>query len=165
MLTSATFTGLIQLKEQDAMKRLRILLTAIAFAAFAAAGVSGPAGAATVPAAPIHWATHAAAASDQYLPADGNVQPNAGCGVELHVFKIWETTCDGTYATTACTPGHQGYMPFVPSYASNGCEFRVWIYTGPNRTGNNLCINPRTSDGYLHQAYVWFWVSDNQADC
>ena len=138
---------------------------AIAIAAIAAVGTSGPAGAATVPAAQTHWTTHDATVSGQYLPINGSVQPDAGCGVQLHVFKIWETTCSGTSATTACTPSDQGPMPFVPAFASNGCEFRVWIYTGAHRTGNNLCINPKTSDGALHQTYVWFWVSDNESNC
>jgi hypothetical protein len=147
------------------IRHLRGLLagTAIAFAVVAAVG-AGPAGAATVNAAPVHWTTHAATASSQYLPADEYV-PDAGCGVDLHVFKIWATTCSGVTATTACTSYDQGRMPLIPSYASNGCEFRVWIYTGANKTGNNLCINPKTSDGSLDQNYVWFWVSNNKSNC
>lgn len=148
------------------IRPMRRLLTgaALAFAALVTVGAAGPAGAATVHATPAHWTTQAATASGQDIPANGYIQPDTGCGVQLHVFKIWETTCSGPSATTACTPYDQGSMP-VPAYASNGCEFRVWIYTGANRTGNNLCINPKTSDGYLHQTYVWFWVSDNESNC
>jgi hypothetical protein len=68
-----------------------------------------------------------------------------------------------------CVSGLQGfisgYPQLYPRYVSNGCNWRVWIYSGANRTGNNLCVNPRTADQYLHRNYIWFWISRNGSNC
>jgi hypothetical protein len=52
-----------------------------------------------------------------------------------------------------------GYPGLYPRYVSNGCNWRVWIYSGVNRTVNNLCVNPRTADHYIHRNHIWFWIS------
>ena len=65
--------------------------------------------------------------------------------------------------------GLQGFINgdpgLYPRYVSNGCNWRAWIYSGVNRTGNNLCVNPRTADQYLHRNYIWFWISSNGTNC
>jgi hypothetical protein len=86
------------------------------------------------------------------------------CGFFSGAWAIYGSGCSsGT--PYSCKSGSQGSLAFRPSYISNDCTVRVWLYTGNGRTGTSLCVNPRTADNYLHTAYHYAWVSDNNADC
>lgn len=86
------------------------------------------------------------------------------CGFFSGDWAIYGSGCSsGT--PYSCKSGTQGYLAFRPSYISNDCTVRVWLYTGKGRTGTSLCVNPKTADNYLHTSYDYGWVSDNKANC
>jgi hypothetical protein len=67
----------------------------------------------------------------------------------------------------ACSISQQGFINgnVSPAYVSNGCDDRLWLYTGAHRTGNSLCVNKDTADHFLHQLYIWYFMSGNPANC
>ena len=71
---------------------------------------------------------------------------------------------NGTILNKDCTFGNEG--PIVaPHKVSNDCSVRVWLYTHDHRTGRTLCLDPGTTTGMLHTAWVYFWVSKNPNVC
>jgi hypothetical protein len=80
--------------------------------------------------------------------------------------RFYTSNCTAI-AGKPCNSYLQGFIDGTvsPRYVANGCNVRVWLYTGVNRTGNNLCVSPGTLDGYLHQNYIWFWISANHNGC
>jgi hypothetical protein len=147
------------------IKDLRKLFAgaALALAAIATAGAL-PAAAANASAAPVAWNTTQTATAGQSLSPSERLQPDITCHIYSNRFTIYHANCaGGTY--TRCIHYSQGPLPFIPRYASNGCSVRVWLYTATHRHGHALCINPRTADHYLHQNYVWDWISDNGSRC
>ena len=71
---------------------------------------------------------------------------------------------NGTILNKDCTFGNEG--PIVaPHKVSNECSVRVWLYTNDHRTGRTLCLDPGTTTGILHTAWVYFWVSKNPNVC
>jgi hypothetical protein len=71
---------------------------------------------------------------------------------------------NGTILNKDCTFGNEG--PIVaPHKVSNDCSVRVWLYTNAHRTGRTLCLDPKTTTGTLHTAWVYFWVSKNPNVC
>jgi transcriptional regulator with XRE-family HTH domain len=71
---------------------------------------------------------------------------------------------NGTILNKDCTFGNEG--PIVaPHKVSNDCSVRVWLYIHDHRTGRTLCLDPGTTTGILHTAWVYFWVSKNPNVC
>ena len=71
---------------------------------------------------------------------------------------------NGTILNKDCTFGNEG--PIVaPHKVSNNCSVRVWLYTHDHRTGRALCLDPKTTTGILHTAWIYFWVSKNPNVC
>jgi transcriptional regulator with XRE-family HTH domain len=71
---------------------------------------------------------------------------------------------NGTILNKDCAFGNEG--PIVaPHKVSNDCIVRVWLYTQDHRTGRTLCLDPGTTTGMLHTAWVYFWVSKNPSVC
>jgi hypothetical protein len=137
---------------------------ALALAAITTAGAL-PAAAASTPAASAVWNnTTQTATAGQGLSPGEHLQPDITCHIYSNRFTIYHANCAGG-KFTSCIRFGQGSLPFIPRYASNGCTVRVWMYTAAHRHGHALCINPRTADHYLHQNYVWVWISANGSNC
>jgi hypothetical protein len=79
-------------------------------------------------------------------------------------FFLWNSSCT-SYDWWSCAPYNAGNTTFTPTFASNDCAYRVWIYQSTDRGGYNLCISPGTYTGSLKRSYSYAWVSDNTSPC
>jgi hypothetical protein len=139
---------------------------AISFAAVSAAAV--PAVAATAPASIESASTHNAVTAVTGASSSDHVQIARTCPVHGHNFTIYRSNCSGA-ARFLCIYNSQGALPYSPSYASNGCNVRVYLYTGPHKTGHILCINPDgfpgNATGLLRTHYVWALITSDKNRC
>jgi hypothetical protein len=111
---------------------------------------------------------HNAVTAVPWNSASDHAQIAKTCPVHRHSFTIYRSNCSGG-ASSHCTYNLQGPLTFVPSYASNGCNVRVYLYTGPNKTGHILCINPDGFPGnatrFLERHYVWGLITSDKSRC
>ena len=103
------------------------------------------------------------AAAQAVAPA-ADVAPACQPPVILHRFTTY-SSCTKQIAQRTCTPGNHGNFSVIPSYAANGCIYRVWLYAGANQTGGALCLTPHTATGFLSVARRSFRIVSNTANC
>jgi hypothetical protein len=147
------------------MKRPHALLAAAALGlTLFAAGVT-PAAAATH-AQPQPAAETLAVRATTTTPPDHVSQSavDLRCSRPNGAWAIYGNQCSAA-AYYSCDPGVQGTLPYYPSYVSNGCSHRLWLYRGPGKAGFSLCLNPGARTGALKRNYSYAWVSDNPAKC
>jgi|GEM_PF-4359430 len=76
------------------------------------------------------------------------------------------TFCTGEHQELTCIDGRTGTINSIATYASNGCDVQLWLYLSRTPSGTiDLCVNPGTSTGSLHQEYQSFQVSHDQNNC
>jgi len=143
------------------MLKRGILKVAVA-AIFVAAPVGGIAVAGSGTALATTPAASQAVTSQAVIPA----APAPACQppIILHRFTTY-SSCTAQIAQRVCTPGNQGNFSVIPSYAANGCIYRVWLYAGANQTGGALCITPHSATGFLSVARRSFRIVSNQSAC
>jgi hypothetical protein len=151
------------------MTRIRLLVAAAILCLVGGFFAAGPAGAAVAPAA-----HSAVAASPDPASGSGGAMPqahgavrlsNKTCPVQFSRFRIYNKNCALVQRASLCFTGNHGNFRGAPKFASNGCIFRVWIYTARNEAGHALCISPRTPTNSLKQEYLSFRVVNNKDSC
>lgn len=154
---------------RDHLGRLLVRsVLAVAAAGLITAAAIGPADAAQ-PATNAAVQTQQQSVAAMHVTTPRDVAAPSVCPLNGGVVTFYLANC-GLPNPIVCTLGFQGFPYGSPDvnvvrYVSNGCNARVWLYTGTHRTGNTLCVNPRTADQYLHQLYIWFWISSNNTNC
>lgn len=138
------------------MKRIRLIPVVAALALIGMFGMP----AATAVAAPVHAGMPSIASHALNISAPANP---ATCNNYAGHFNIYYGYC-GSPDQRSCAGGTSSNIN-PPTYVSNGCGTRVWLYQYTSHTGYNLCVNPNTSDGHLGRSYKAFWVSFNTANC
>lgn len=153
-------------------RTLRKLIAGVAIS-FAAVGTAAVVPAVTATAANASTSaelttTHSTVATAQGISASEGVQIAKTCPVRRHLFTIYRSNCGGA-RSSPCTYNLQGPLTFPPSYASNGCNVRVYLYTGLHKTGHILCINPDgfpgNATGRLTRHYVWGEITSDKSRC
>jgi hypothetical protein len=171
----------VKVKENRMLKRkIRNLavtgITIVSATLLAVLGTTGALADVTAAASPGHAAVTTAASAPRLAAAPaGAAAPANRLSPEESICPVYGGHVYFYFSGCAydsspeCVSGLQGFINgdpgLYPRYVSNGCNWRVWIYSGVNRTGNNLCVNPRTADQYLHRNYIWFWISSNGTNC
>ena len=84
--------------------------------------------------------------------------------VQYTRFRIYNSKC-GVIKAYLCFTGNHGNFKTSPRYVSNGCIYRVWIYTAQDEHGEGLCINPHRPTSGLKKTYRTFKVVHNQDEC
>jgi hypothetical protein len=142
------------------MKRIRL------FAVVAAVGLSSVFGvaAAIAPAAgaAARAPVHVSAPKTVVVPLRADIAIT-DCAYHSGYFTTWYGSCT-SYINWYCTHGN-GSSINPPSYVSNDCATRVWLYQYTSHTGYTLCISPYSRTGYLQRTYKAFWVSSNYSGC
>lgn len=138
------------------MKRICLISAVVALGLISMFGV--PAVAAV--AAPVHASVPSIASHALRTGAAANP---ATCNNYSGHFNIYYGYC-GSPDKRSCAGGTSTTIN-PPTYVSNGCGTRVWLYEYTSHTGYTLCVNPNTSDGHLGRSYKAFWVSSNGANC
>lgn len=105
-----------------------------------------------------------AAAAQPATPAAAQA-PLVQCPIIVHRFTTYAPDCGTETAERDCFSGNQGNLARIPNYAANGCIYRVWLYSDINETGSALCINPRSSTGFLSVVRRSYRIVSNQSDC
>lgn len=142
------------------MKRFRLVGVALALAIVGLFGLV----AAGTPAASAAT-TLSAHVGQPGTAANAGVAVLKQCPIEPHRFRIYNARCQKIRGYT-CFIGNHGDFRKVPVFASNGCEFRVWIYPARGEQGKPICINPKKGATHgLKRDYFSFRVSNNTADC
>lgn len=144
--------------------RLRRLLVGTALAVVAIGALPAATAAAAPTATAMSNTTHATITVGQRHSAARSIQPDTGCPIRQGNFTVYSNSCS-SYQDYGCIRGDQGNMVYPATYVSNGCSWRVWIYTGADKTGTALCITKLTQTGVLQRDYVWFWISSNGSTC
>jgi hypothetical protein len=150
-------------EEENPMNRIRLL---------AAAGILCLVGGlvtTTIPAsaavtAPAQTTVVANAASTAYSQVEAQPMSNKTCPVQYTRFRIYNSKC-GVIKAYLCFTGNHGNFKTSPRYVSNGCIYRVWIYTAQDEHGEGLCINPHRPTSGLKKTYRSFKVVHNQDEC
>jgi hypothetical protein len=137
-------------------RRILKLAVAVIFAAGSTGGLA-VAGSGTALAA-------TAAASQAVTPAAAQA-PATQCPVVLHRFTTYAGDCGSVSGSHTCFSGNQGNFVVIPTYAANGCIYRVWLYTGVNETGTGLCLSPTSSTMHLNVFRRSFRIVSNQSNC
>jgi hypothetical protein len=145
------------------MTRIRLLAAAGMLCLVGGFFVAGPASAAVAPPAHSAVATDGGAATQAHSQVA--VMSNKTCPVQFGRFRIYNPKCGLTQRPSLCFIGNHGNFRAVPRYASNGCKFRVWMYTAENEVGHALCISPHTPTNGLKKNYRSFRVVRNQDRC
>jgi hypothetical protein len=115
-------------------------------------------------AAPAQTTVAANAESTAHLQGQAQPASNKTCPVQYTRFRIYNSKC-GVIKAYLCFTGNNGNFKASPRYVSNGCIYRVWIYTAQDEHGQGLCINPHRPTNGLKKTYRSFKVVHSQDEC
>lgn len=84
------------------------------------------------------------------------------CPIRNRIFTEYRNNC-GFPAKYICQVGSNAKFSYPPSYVSNGCPTRVFIYTRGTLNGRSLCIGPHSATHRLRRTYRSFRVGSSHS--